>query len=125
MAGTPSRPTPRGNDPIPIYSQLAMTTYEVLSVVTLAFVLVWFFHGIRRSGAIDSIRSMMIGWLSGYWLDPFLNFLRPRFAVCNALDLAYTSAMGVHALYTHRQLTCRAGSAMSSHKKSVIFTRFG
>jgi hypothetical protein len=61
---------------------------------------------------------MMIGWLSVYWLDPFLNFLRPMFAFCNVLNLAF-------ALYAHGQLTCRAGSAMSRNKKSVMLTRFG
>jgi len=82
------RPTLRGGDPIPIYSQLAMTIYEVLSVATLAFVLVWFFRGIRQTGTLDSTRLMMIGWLSAYWLDPFLNFLRPMFTY-NAYAINY------------------------------------
>lgn len=73
------RPTLRGSDPIPDHSRWAMTIYEVLSLVSLAFAIVWFIRGIRKSGRLDSTRLMMIGWLSAYWLDPFLNFLRPMF----------------------------------------------
>lgn len=73
------RPTDRGSDPIPDYSRITMTVYEILSLVTLVFVLVWFVRGIRATGRIDATRLMMIGWLSAYWLDPFLNFLRPMF----------------------------------------------
>lgn len=73
------RPSERGSDPIPDYSRWAMTIYEVLSLATLAIALVWFVRGWRRSGHLDSTRLMMIGWLSAYWLDPFLNFLRPMF----------------------------------------------
>jgi hypothetical protein len=82
------RPTLRGDDPIPDYSRIAMTVYEVLNVVTLAFVLPWFVRGLRHGREIDTTRLMMIGWLSAYWLDPFLNFLRPMFTY-NAYALNY------------------------------------
>lgn len=73
------RPTLPGPDAIPEHSRIAMLVYEVLSLATLAYALVWFFRGIRRSGRLDSTRLLMIGWLSAYWLDPFLNFLKPMF----------------------------------------------
>ncbi|NBB50411.1 spirocyclase AveC family protein [Rhizobium sp. CRIBSB] len=73
------RPTPVGPDPIPAISRWGLRVYEVLSLVTLAVVLPWFIMGIRRTGRIDATRLFMIGWLSAYWLDPFLSFLRPMF----------------------------------------------
>lgn len=73
------RATPVGPDPVPTHSRIAMRTYEVLSMIALALVIPWFVRGIRQSGRIDSTRLMMIGWLSAYWLDPWLNFLRPMF----------------------------------------------
>lgn len=73
------RPTPVGPDPIPAISRWGLRVYEVLSLVTLAVVLPWFVMGIRRTGRIDATRLFMIGWLSAYWLDPFLSFLRPMF----------------------------------------------
>ena len=82
------RPTERGPDPIPDYSRWAMTIYEVLSLVTLAFALIWFVRGLRKTRHLDSTRLMMIGWLSAYWLDPFLNFLRPMFTY-NAYAINY------------------------------------
>jgi hypothetical protein len=73
------RATPVGSDPIPQLSLVGVQVYEVLSLVTLVPVLYWFINGIRQTGAIDNLRLMMIGWLSAYWLDPWLNFLRPMF----------------------------------------------
>lgn len=73
------RPTPPGPDPIPAYSRIAMIVFQTLSLGVGAIVLVWFVHGLRRQRRIDAIRLMMIGWLSAYWLDPFLNFITPIF----------------------------------------------
>lgn len=71
--------SPVGDDPIPAISLYGVRLYEVLSIASLAPVLFWFFRGISRSGEIDNIRLLMIGFLSTYWLDPWLNFLRPMF----------------------------------------------
>jgi hypothetical protein len=73
------RATPVGPDPIPDHSRIAMRVYEILSLITLAIVIPWFIQGIRKTRRVDSTRLMMIGWLSAYWLDPFLSFLRPMF----------------------------------------------
>ena len=73
------RPTVIGPDPIPEYSRIATMAFQWLSIITLLFVLPWFVRGIRQQRRIDATRLMMIGWLSAYWLDPFLNFLTPMF----------------------------------------------
>lgn len=73
------RPTDPGPDPIPDYSRIAMRVFEIYSLTVGAAVLVWFVRGIQRDGRIDAVRLMMIGWLSAYWLDPFLSALRPMF----------------------------------------------
>ncbi|SNQ47221.1 conserved membrane hypothetical protein [Frankia canadensis] len=78
-------PTHTGVDRVPTYSRVVMRVFEVVSTVSLAGALVWFVRGIRKSGRIDATRLMMIGWLSAYWLDPFLNFLRPMFTYNAAL----------------------------------------
>ena len=72
-------PTDPGGDPIPEYSRIAMIAFQAISVIIGAVVLVWFIRGVRDSGRIDAIRLMMLGWVSAYWLDPFLNFLTPMF----------------------------------------------
>lgn len=71
--------SPVGDDPIPAISLYGVRFYEALSIASLVPVLFWFFRGIYRSGQIDNIRLLMIGFLSTYWLDPWLNFLRPMF----------------------------------------------
>ena len=73
------RPTALGPDPVPQSAMIASTVYEILSMITLAGALVWFVRGICKTGHLDTTRLMMIGWLSAYWLDPWLNFLRPMF----------------------------------------------
>jgi hypothetical protein len=73
------RPTEVGSDPIPEFSRISMTVYQWLSIITLVFVIPWFVRGIRQQGRIDATRLMMMGWLSAYWLDPFLSFLTPMF----------------------------------------------
>lgn len=73
------RPTDPGPDPIPAYSRNAMRIFEIISVTVGLVVLVWFVRGIRRQGHIDAVRLMMVGWLSAYWLDPWLSFMRPMF----------------------------------------------
>ncbi|MEO5641398.1 MAG: spirocyclase AveC family protein [Sphingomicrobium sp.] len=79
MASDDFRATALGADPVPTVPRIASITYEILSIATLAVALVWFVRGIRRTGRIDSTRLLMLGWLSAYWLDPWLNFLRPMF----------------------------------------------
>lgn len=83
-------PTAPGPDPIPEYSRIAMIVFQVVSLIVGAIVLVWFVRGIRATGQIDAVRLMMIGWLSAYWLDPFLNFLTPIFTY-NAYLVNYGS----------------------------------
>jgi hypothetical protein len=68
-----------GPDPVPAISRIAMIVYEVMACLTGAGSLWWFIQGITRTRQIDAVRLMMIGWLSAWWLDPFLNFLRPMF----------------------------------------------
>ncbi|MFT0170342.1 spirocyclase AveC family protein [Paraburkholderia mimosarum] len=53
--------------------------YQWVSVLILIPVAIWFVYGIAKSRRIDAVRLMMIGWLSAYWLDPWLDFLRPMF----------------------------------------------
>lgn len=78
--GSPAfRPVPLGPDLVPPVVRVAIRTYEVISLVTLAVVLPWFVGGILRTRRIDPLRLLMIGWLSAYWLDPWLDFLRPMF----------------------------------------------
>ena len=71
--------TPPGSDQVPQVAQVSGIAYEIVSIGILPFVLTWFVRGIRNTGRIDAIRLLMVGWLSAYWLDPFLNFLRPMF----------------------------------------------
>jgi hypothetical protein len=73
------RPTLPGPDPIPPLVRYSTIGYEIFAMATLIPALIWFVHGIWRSGKIDTTRAMMVGWLSAYWLDPFLSFLRPMF----------------------------------------------
>ncbi len=73
------RAVPVGTDPIPQISLIGVRIYEVLSIVMLVPVLFWFFRGIVQTREISTLRLLMIGWLSAYWLDPWLNFLRPMF----------------------------------------------
>jgi hypothetical protein len=74
-----ARPTKPGSDDVPAYSLISMRVFETLSMIALVIAIVWFVRGIRKTRRIDAVRLMMVGWLSAYWLDPFLNFLRPMF----------------------------------------------
>lgn len=73
------RATPVGPDPVPARARIVMDVYQWVSMLTLIVVIPWFINGIRRTGTLDTTRLFMVGWLSAYWLDPFLNFLRPMF----------------------------------------------
>ena len=79
IGSTDFRPTALGPDPVPVSARIATRVYETLSIVGLPFWIVWYVRGIARSGVINSTRLLMIGWLSAYWIDPWLNFLRPMF----------------------------------------------
>ncbi|TDY27070.1 uncharacterized protein DUF5135 [Paraburkholderia sp. BL6665CI2N2] len=73
------RPVPIGLDPIPESVKKITIAYQVVSVAMLVPVLIWFAGGVYKNRKIDAVRLMMIGWLSAYWLDPWLDFLRPMF----------------------------------------------
>ena len=73
------RPVDLGADPVPDSVKSMIDHYEWASVLILIPVAIWFIFGIAKSRNIDAVRLMMIGWLSAYWLDPWLNFLRPMF----------------------------------------------
>jgi Spirocyclase AveC-like len=105
IGSTNFRPTSLGADPLPISAQTAVLGYEIISIAMLPFILFWFVHGIVKSRSLDSTRLFMIGWLSAYWLDPWLNFLRPMFTYnayafnrgcwCNFIP-GWQSANGAH-----------------------------
>ncbi len=73
------RPTAPGSDPVPGTVLTIIHVYEVINTVIAGLALAWFVWGIVRTRQIDSIRLLMVGWLSAYWLDPWLDFLRPMF----------------------------------------------
>ncbi|MCX5540090.1 spirocyclase AveC family protein [Paraburkholderia sp. CNPSo 3076] len=73
------RPVELGADPIPESVKATIDHYQWVSVLLLIPVAIWFIYGIVKSRRIDAVRLMMIGWLSAYWLDPWLDFLRPMF----------------------------------------------
>lgn len=73
------KPTNPGSDPIPDYSRYWMYAFQTVSLLGAVVAVWWFARGIRQTGKIDAVRLLMLGWLSAYWLDPFLNFLRPMF----------------------------------------------
>jgi len=73
------RPVDLGADPIPESVKATIDHYQWVSVLILIPVLIWYVYGIVKSRRIDAVRLMMIGWLSAYWLDPWLDFLRPMF----------------------------------------------
>ena len=81
-------PTPPGPDPIPPIVRYSTIGYQIFAMLSLIPALIWFVLGIRKTGKIDTTRAMMIGWLSAYWLDPFISFLRPMF-VYNASAFNY------------------------------------
>jgi hypothetical protein len=73
------RPVDMGADPIPESVKATIDQYQWVSMLILIPVVIWFLHGIIKNLRIDAVRLMMIGWLSAYWLDPWLDFLRPMF----------------------------------------------
>ncbi|MGF6654264.1 hypothetical protein OKW34_004853 [Paraburkholderia youngii] len=73
------RPVELGADPIPESVKATIDHYQWVSVLILIPVAIWYVYGIVKSRRIDAVRLMMIGWLSAYWLDPWLDFLRPMF----------------------------------------------
>ncbi|MDE8345001.1 MAG: spirocyclase AveC family protein [Acidocella sp.] len=73
------RPTPPGSDPMPAIAHVSIAGYELFSMLILIPVVVWFVYGVAKTGKIDITRALMVGWLSAYWLDPYLNVLRPMF----------------------------------------------
>jgi hypothetical protein len=73
------RPVAVGADPIPDSVKTIISVYQWVSVTMLIPVAIWFVAGIAKSRRIDAVRLMMIGWLSAYWLDPWLDFARPMF----------------------------------------------
>lgn len=79
IASPEFKPTLAGADPLPAIAKISILGYEFFSMLTLIPAIIWFVYGIARTGKIDPIRALMVGWLSAYWLDPFLNVLRPMF----------------------------------------------
>ena len=73
------RATPIGTDPIPANIRSIIDHYQMINSVIGILALLWFIQGIVRTGRIGPVRLMMVGWLSAYWLDPWLDFLRPVF----------------------------------------------
>jgi hypothetical protein len=73
------RPVDLGADPIPESVKATIDHYQWVSMLLLIPVVIWFVYGIVKSRRIDAVRLMMMGWLSAYWLDPWLDFLRPMF----------------------------------------------
>lgn len=73
------RPTPLGTDPLPVNIKTILDHYQTAAIVIGTAALLWFIQGIARTGRIDKWRLLMLGWLSAYWLDPWLDFLRPMF----------------------------------------------
>lgn len=73
------RPVDLGVDPVPESVRSIIDHYQWASVLILIPVAIWFVYGIAKRRSIDAVRLMMIGWLSAYWLDPWLDFLRPMF----------------------------------------------
>ncbi|MEX3947892.1 spirocyclase AveC family protein [Paraburkholderia sp. EG287B] len=73
------RPVDVGTDTIPESVKATIDHYQWVSVLLLIPVAILFVYGIVKSRRIDAVRLMMIGWLSAYWLDPWLDFLRPMF----------------------------------------------
>jgi len=82
--------TPVGPDPIPMIVRLVTIGYEITAMLLLVPVSIWFVRGLRRTGKVDTTRALMVGWLTAYWLDPFLNVFRPMFTY-NASAVNYGS----------------------------------
>lgn len=79
IASSDFRPTDPGPDPVPPEVLNTIHNFERFSITLGLLALVWFAWGIWRNRRIDVWRLLMIGWLSSYWLDPWLDFLRPMF----------------------------------------------
>lgn len=73
------RATPTGPDRISSTGLAMVRGFEVVSTVMAVIGLIWFIRGIYKTRRIDTPRLLMLGWLSSYWLDPWLNFLTPMF----------------------------------------------
>jgi hypothetical protein len=73
------RATPIGADPIPANIRATLDHYQTTAIAVGSAALIWLIQGIVRTGRIDKWRLLMLGWLSAYWLDPWLDFLRPMF----------------------------------------------
>jgi hypothetical protein len=73
------RATPVGADPVPANIKSIIDHYQIINSVVGVLALLWFIQGIIRHRGIGPVRLMMVGWLSAYWLDPWLSFLQPVF----------------------------------------------
>jgi hypothetical protein len=71
--------TPVGADAVPANVKSIIDHYQIGNSVIGVLALLWFIQGIIRHRRIGPVRLMMVGWLSAYWLDPWLSFLRPVF----------------------------------------------
>jgi hypothetical protein len=71
--------TPVGADAVPANVKSIIDHYQISNSVMGVLALLWFIQGIIRHRRIGPVRLMMVGWLSAYWLDPWLSFLRPVF----------------------------------------------
>ena len=79
------KPVAPGTHGVPAYSQISIIAFEAVSMLALVVAIIWFIRGIKKTGKINTTRLMMIGWLSAYWLDPFLNYLKPMFTYNTSL----------------------------------------
>lgn len=106
------RPTSHGPDPVPAQVLNIIRGYEIINSVIGVAALIWFVVGIVRTKRINTARLLLlradasgetaiergVGRFAGGATRALLRILA-FIAFCNVLNLAYTTAMGVHALY--------------------------
>jgi hypothetical protein len=71
-------PSPGGLDPLPSSTHAWLLVFQTLSVALGVVAVIYAVHTSRRERRLSFDAMLLIAWLSVWWQDPLLNYLRPQ-----------------------------------------------